>query len=178
MKKAFLMFGLVMFCSIGLAHAQAASHEVVNLADAKFSANPALPACVKIAPVHGDPSQANFVILMKATAGCAIPTHWHTANEQVGIVSGNFQLTSKDEKPSSMKAGSYAFLPSKNQHSAKCMTGCTLFLAADQPFDIHYVDASGSEIPPDQALKSGGKAATKAAKPAAPKKSEKAEPKK
>jgi len=28
-----------------------------------------------------------------------------------------------------------------------------MFDLPDGPFDIHYVDATGSEIPPDQALK-------------------------
>jgi len=28
-----------------------------------------------------------------------------------------------------------------------------MFDLPDGPFDIHYVDASGNEIPPDQALK-------------------------
>jgi hypothetical protein len=48
----------------------------------------------------------------------------------------------------------------------RCTASCTFFITTDGAFDIHYVDASGNEIPVDQALKPAG--SSKAA--AAPKK--------
>jgi len=44
-------------------------------------------------------------------------------------------------------------LTSKHVHQFTCVTACKLFLAIDAAFDIHYVDASGNEISPDDALK-------------------------
>jgi hypothetical protein len=62
-----------------------------------------------------------------------------------------------------VRTGDYLHLPSKHVHQFTCITACKLFLAIDAAFDIHYVDASGNEISPDDALKA--KAHTK--KPAA-----------
>ncbi|MCA1617036.1 MAG: DUF4437 domain-containing protein [Acidobacteria bacterium] len=158
MRKITLFFGLLMFCCTAWAQSSN-DHVVVDASTAKFGAAPGLPTCAKVAALKGDPSQPNFVILLKTSAGCKVPWHWHTAAEQLGIVSGSFKLTMKDEKPKTLRAGSYAEMPGKQAHEAQCVTACSLFISADGPFDIHYVDASGTEIPAEQALKSGSKKA-------------------
>jgi hypothetical protein len=43
-------------------------------------------------------------------------------------------------------------MPSKHIHQATCTSACTMFVSSDAMFDIHYVDASGQEIPPEKAL--------------------------
>ncbi len=156
MKRLTLVFGLLMFCCTAWAQSTG-DHVIMDASTAKFVAAPGLPDCAKMAVLHGDPSQANFVILLKASAGCIVPWHWHTANEQVGVASGNFKVQMKGEKPKTLRSGSYIFMPAKQAHEARCVTACQVFVGADGPFDIHYVDASGAEIQPDQALKSGAK---------------------
>jgi hypothetical protein len=37
-------------------------------------------------------------------------------------------------------------------HQFTCISACTAFLASNAAFDIHYVDANGTEIPTEQAL--------------------------
>jgi hypothetical protein len=54
--------------------------------------------------------------------------------------------------------GDYLSLPGKGVHQFTCIVACTFFLSSDGVFDIHYVDASGKEIPPDEALKGKAKA--------------------
>ena len=142
---------------------------VVAPADQKFVNFPGLPACVKGAVLHGDPmGDKGAVLMLKSTPGCKIPWHWHTSTEQLGVVSGSAKLEMKDGAAKNLTPGTYVYLPSKHQHQFTCPTACSLFLATEAKFDIHYVDASGKEISPDEALKTGKPAG--AAKKAAPKK--------
>jgi hypothetical protein len=69
------------------------------------------------------------------------------------LASGVGKLEMKDGKPAMAKSGAYAFLPAKHPHQFTCVSSCVMFLSIDSPFDIHYVDADGKEIPSAQALK-------------------------
>jgi quercetin dioxygenase-like cupin family protein len=163
---------VLLCCVLALASAMALAQDaaVVTPPEQKFMNFPGLPTCVKGAVLHGDPmGDKGAVLMLKSTAGCLIPWHWHTSTEQLGFVSGSGKLEMKGGPAKTLTPGSYVYLPSKHQHQFTCPTACTLFLATDAKFDIHYVDASGNEIPPDQALKSG-KSAGAAKGKAAPKK--------
>ena len=118
----------------------------------KFDRVPGLPSCAVAAPLRGDPSKEASVLLIKSTAGCRVPWHWHTANEDLLIVSGRGQLDMKDGKSLVLEPGAYASLPSHHLHQASFSTNAMFFNSADGPFDIHYVDASGNDISAEQAL--------------------------
>ncbi len=177
--KRILVLVALLCCAATFAAAQNAA-VVVTPADQKFDNFPGYPTCVMGSVLHGAPdSDSGVVVIAKATAGCKIPWHFHTPNEQVGVVSGMLKMQMKDGQPHTMVPGSYAFMPAKSVHMAQCTTACTIFVAADGKFDIHYVNAAGSEITPDEAIKPTGKAVAKApaksegkapAKPAPPKK--------
>jgi hypothetical protein len=124
---------------------------------------PILPACAQAAPVHGDPGQGPTMLYARAGANCVIPWHWHTPNEQVIMVSGNAKLEMKEGGTRMLKPGSYAYLQSRHVHQFTCMTGCGLYIYSDTKFDLHYVDKSGNEIPPEQAYKVAGMKAPPAA---------------
>ncbi|HEX8108905.1 MAG TPA: cupin domain-containing protein [Kofleriaceae bacterium] len=90
---------------------------------------------------------------MKTKTGCAVPWHWHTANEQLMIVDGTARVEMKDMgKPITLQAGGFA-MPSHHVHEFRCTQACTFLLYSDQKLDIHYVDPQGKEISPDEALK-------------------------
>lgn len=160
---------LVLLCALPLAAQDANQMKVVNKASLKFATPPGLPACATAAVDEGDPSKGQALFLVKATSGCVVPMHWHTANENLMIVSGSGKLEMKDGKPEAVASGDYAYMPAKQAHQFTATSATTFFLYSDGKFDIHYVDASGNEIPPEQALKSSaGKAKMgKAKKPAA-----------
>lgn len=142
---------------------------VVAPQDQKFMNFPGLPACVKGAVLHGDPmGDKGAVLLLKSSGACKIPWHWHTSTEQLGFLSGSGKLEMKGGEAKTLSPGTYVYLPSKHQHQFTCPAACSLYLATDAKFDIHYVDASGKEISPEEALKTGKSAGT--AKKAAPKK--------
>jgi len=128
--------------------------QVVAPADQKFTNFPNFPTCMTGAVLHGDPSSSSVAeIIGKATAGCKVPWHFHTPNEQVRMISGKAKVEMKGDAAKLLTAGGYAYLPAKHQHEFTCVTACSLFVSADGVFDIHYVDADGKEISLEQALK-------------------------
>ncbi len=130
-------------------------------ATSKFVNFPSVPECTMGAVQRGDPSKGDATLLLKAKAGCKIPWHWHTADESLMMVSGRARVEMKDGSPAVLRAGDFLDLASKHVHQFTCLAPCLLFdVSTGAPFDVHYVDASGNEIPPEQVLKA------KPAKPA------------
>lgn len=146
----FLLLGL----TTTLAAQNAASMGIVSPAKTKFANLPGLPTCMTVAVLHGDPAKGASVLLLKFTAGCAVPWHWHTSNEVVVLASGSGEAQMKDEQPMAMKPGDYLYLPAKGIHRFTAKSAVYLYDMPDGAFDIHYVDAEGKEIPPEKALAS------------------------
>jgi quercetin dioxygenase-like cupin family protein len=126
----------------------------------KFVNLPGLPACMSLSVQDGDPAKGAAVILAKFASGCVVPWHWHTATEHLMMISGQGKGAMKDGSPVALSAGDYLLLPGKSVHQFHCVTTCTLFLSIDGAFDIHYLDAGGKEIPPDQVLQGKAKDAS------------------
>ena len=137
---------------------------------AKFAASPDVPDCATSAVLKGDPGKGPSVIEIKFTPGCIVPWHWHSINESVVPLSGLLEISMKDEKPVLFTNGDFNYLPAKHIHRDKCSGSkpCAAIVSLDGPFDIHYVDKSGAEIPAAQALAEAEKLMTKpGTKPAA-----------
>ena len=136
----------------------------------KFAALPGVPDCATLAVLKGDPAKGPSVVEMKFTPGCIVPWHWHTPSESAVPLAGLLEISMRGEKPVLLTNGDYGYLPSNHIHQAKC-TGskpCSAIFFLDAPFDIHYVDKSGAEIPAAQALADADKLMTKpGAKPPA-----------
>lgn len=133
-----------------------------NMKDMKFVMFPGLPTCAVGSVPSGDPTKGPSVIFAKLAAGCSIPWHWHTANEQLMIVSGIARYERKDGKPTTLTAGGFVQNPGRHVHQLRCTSACALYVTSDAPFDIHYVDAQGKEVSPDVALKAVREKAAKA----------------
>ncbi|PYX27140.1 MAG: hypothetical protein DMG80_19395 [Acidobacteria bacterium] len=125
----------------------------------KFANLPGLPACMKVAVQRGDPSKESAALMLKFIPGCVVPWHWHTAGEQLVIISGKGSAQMKDGKAASMGPGDYSYLPAKSVHTFKAVSAVMMLNIPDAAFDIHYVDEAGNEIQPDQALKPAAKKA-------------------
>ena len=133
----------------------------------KFTNFPGVPQCMMGAVQQGDPAKGNAVLLLKAETGCVVPWHWHTPSEQLMMVSGRAKAEMKDSGPVILRAGDYLNLTSRHVHQFTCLASCMLFdVTGAAPFDVHYVDAIGNEIPVEQALKATPKPAKTMAKPA------------
>lgn len=157
MRIRFACLGIAMFCA-ALFNIQAFAGEPAEMITAeqqnlKFASLPGAPSCAKVAAVRGDPAKGASVVLIKLANGCRVPWHWHTANEQLMVVSGSGSLEMKGGKKLRLRAGSYASLPGRQVHEATCAETCLFFNSSDGVFDIHYVDDAGKEITSDEALK-------------------------
>lgn len=122
------------------------------LASTKFMNLPMLPSCMTVSAQRGDPMKGAAVLLLKVKTGCVVPWHWHTANENLMMVSG----TAKAEMSGgahTMATGDYLYLAGREIHQFTCISSCLVFDVTDEAFDIHYVDREGQEIPAEQALK-------------------------
>lgn len=150
------------FLSVSLFAQDTGQVSFASAAGSKFANLPGAPTCMTASVQRGDPSKGAAVMLLKFSSGCVVPWHWHTANEQLMIVSGRGKAEMKDEKTANLAAGDFLFLPSKHHHQFTCAsTTCLLFDVTEAAFDIHYVDASGKEIPPEEALKAKAKTTKK-----------------
>src|SRR5450759_888021 len=122
------------------------------LASTKFMTLPVLPSCMTISAQRGDPMKGAAVLLLKVKTGCVVPWHWHTANENLMMVSGKGKAEMPDGAQT-MAMGDYLYLEGKQIHQFTCISSCLVFDVIDDAFDIHYVDSEGKEIPVAQALK-------------------------
>ena len=154
MKRTFwLAAGL---CAAGYLGAAVAQEQAMgrNIDAIKFTATPGLPDCARNAVLDGDPAKGPSIILGRIAAGCTVPWHWHTPNEHLMMVSGRARVETKHGKPIVLGAGGFAKLPARHIHEFRCLSDCQMYVQADGPFDIHYVNAKGEEIAPEAALKS------------------------
>lgn len=125
---------------------------VVSPEKSKFGNMAGLPTCMTLSVLHGDPTKGASIILLKFKAGCSVPWHWHTANEVLVMARGTGQAQMKSGQPMTMKSGEYLYLTAKEVHRFTAQSEVYLYDMPDGAFDIHYVDASGNEIPPEKAL--------------------------
>lgn len=169
---AVLVLALVTTCGLvrSAAYATQAADQpkVQHSASAKYDPFPNAPDCVTGAVERGDPASGPSVILAKFKPGCSVPWHFHTPNETILMVSGVGRFQARGDKPASLRAGDYAWMPSMHVHMFSSEQGCVMFLTSDGAFDIHYVDDKGNELPLEQAVKGAApkpaKAPAKAAK--------------
>lgn len=159
--RALLLVLAISFLN-AMANAQEDKPIVNTLATSKFGGLPVLPSCATFAVQRGDPTKGASVLLIKTTSGCVIPWHWHTAPEELMFVSGTAKVEMPDSPAHSLTKGDFILLPSKHHHQFTCTASCLFFNSIEGTFDIHYIDKSGNEIPPEQALKKS----TPAKKPA------------
>jgi quercetin dioxygenase-like cupin family protein len=120
-------------------------HAVIRAADTAWGpAPPVLPAGAQAVVLYGDPGKPGaFAIRLKAPAGYRVPRHWHPTDEQVTLISGDFNLSmgKKDEAmDAALAPGDYVNLPARMQHEASTRDGAVVEIHSEGPFQIHYVD--------------------------------------
>lgn len=159
MKSFWMMSLLAAACVASAAQAEksvSSGHGVLlqRPADAAFLAMPGVPKCTTIAPLHGDMSKGPVTLMVRMTAGCMVPYHWHTPSEELVILQGAPLAQMRGQRPVMLKVGSYSQLPSGHIHRFRCTSkvDCLIFMAADATFDIHFADDNGKEISTEAAL--------------------------
>ena len=111
------------------------------------AAPPSLPAGVELAVLAGDPGKTGPVtIRLRMPAGYEIPSHWHTADERVTVISGDLGLgvgDAIDKKTATvLSSGGYTVAMANLHHFAWTPSGAVVQIDMMGPFDITYVNAS------------------------------------
>lgn len=100
--------------------------------------------CLTSATENGDPTAGASTFILKATSKCAVPWHYHTAEEQLIVVRGSVLTEMDGMSSTTLGPGGFAMMPSKKKHQFSCesKSGCTLFVSFDRAYDIVWVKAN------------------------------------
>jgi quercetin dioxygenase-like cupin family protein len=136
-----LLFCAVASCTLAVAQdiseeqAISRSHKDPQL---KWNPCPAIfPKGCEVTILHGDPATGRSDVFLRTRANYRLPSHWHTSPEHMILISGVLHVTYEGQKPSILRAGSYAYGPAKAKHEARCGNAgpCVLFIAFESPID-------------------------------------------
>jgi quercetin dioxygenase-like cupin family protein len=96
--------------------------------------------CLQSALASGNPETGPSTFLLKATPGCLVPWHFHTAAEQLIVTRGKVMTEMQGMKATTLQTGGYAMMPGKVAHQFTC-TGaheCLMYVMFDQKYDITW----------------------------------------
>jgi quercetin dioxygenase-like cupin family protein len=110
-----------------------------------WAPNPAYPAGIEMAIVHGDPTKpGTYVVRLKAPAGAKIAAHSHPNDENVTVLSGVFHIGTGDKldesKAQIIRPGGYSFVAKGMTHYAWFSEPTEMQLHGNGPQGIVYVD--------------------------------------
>lgn len=152
LKTALLSVALLVFMAATLSPAlaqDASGEQAITRAhdDPQLKWNPCPPIFPKgceVTILRGDPVNGRSDVFLKTPANYKLPPHWHTSPEHMILVSGELHVTYEGQKPSILKAGSYAYGPAKAKHEARCANAgpCVLFIAFESPIDAVPVEGT------------------------------------
>src|SRR5262249_61193401 len=108
----------------------------VNPQSLKFDPIPQMPSCASGAIVRGNPRSGPAWVFLKLGSGCRVPWHWHTANEDLVVISGRGTVSMKDGPPLQFAPGAYSHLPSHHPHQPNCSRECRLFKPPEEAYDV------------------------------------------
>jgi quercetin dioxygenase-like cupin family protein len=108
--------------------------------DPQLKWSPCPPIFLKgceVTVLHGDPANGRSDIFLRTPANYRLPPHSHSSPEHMILISGKLHVTYEGQKPSVLRAGSYAYGPAKAKHEARCTNAgpCVLFIAFESPID-------------------------------------------
>lgn len=124
----------------------AAEHRVFTPADIKWvDAPPALPKGAKMAVLLGDPMAPGlFTMRIKVPAGYKVPPHFHPADENMTVLSGDVHMalgdTWDETKGHVLPVGAFATMPTGVHHYAWSKKGAVFQIHAMGPWGITYLN--------------------------------------
>jgi quercetin dioxygenase-like cupin family protein len=120
---------------------QAPSQGIVRpLAAAKFAPGDDIQ-CLYDLLENGDPATGPSTFLLKAPPKCVVPPHFHTAEEQLIVVSGDVSTGMEGMLDTVLGSGGFAMMPGKKPHWFSCVskTECLMFVTFDRTYDITWI---------------------------------------
>lgn len=94
--------------------------------------------CLLSAVETGNPDSGPSTIILKAPAGCVVPWHFHTAQEQAVVIRGVVEMEMSDSPAMSLGPGGFAVMPGKVPHQFACgqKVECLIVVWFDGKYDI------------------------------------------
>jgi quercetin dioxygenase-like cupin family protein len=122
--------------------APTANHAITPLKDAPFAQDEDVK-CLQSALETGNPDSGPSTFMLKAPAGCRVPAHYHSAQEQLIVIRGRVATGMKGTPNVTLTAGGFAVMPGKVIHWFNCdgKEPCLMVVSFDQKYDIVWVDA-------------------------------------
>ena len=94
--------------------------------------------CLLSAVEAGDPDTGPSTIILKAPAGCVVPWHFHTAQEQAVVIQGVVKMEMSGSPAMSLGPGGFAVMAGKVPHQFACARkeACVIMVWFDGKYDI------------------------------------------
>src|ERR1700758_1313954 len=89
------------------------------LSSVKFSVDNDVK-CLLSAVESGDPAKGRSTSILKASPGCLVPWHFHTAEEQLIIISGSVLAEMTDQRSMRLGPGGFAVMAGHRAHQFTC----------------------------------------------------------
>jgi hypothetical protein len=128
----------VLGAAASISHAEPAmSGDVKPLASLNFVADDDVK-CLSDAIETGSPDSGPSTLLLKATPGCVVPWHYHTAVEQLMVIRGTVLTEMSDHPAGVLLAGGFAVMASRMPHRFVCQgkRECLMMVSFDRKYDI------------------------------------------
>ena len=99
------------------------------------------PDCLQFFLETGDLKTGPSTAIMKAAPKCVVPSHYHTAEEQLFIVKGDVSAGMQGMQDTVLGPGGFAMMPSKQPHWFTCSAKeeCLMFVTFDRAYDIVWL---------------------------------------
>lgn len=143
MVKLSLTFFLMSWMSFAMSE----THIMKNPNELQWKDGPeSLPPGAQVSVIDGDPKKEGpFTMRLKFPAKFKIPAHWHSKDENITVIEGEFSMGMGDKldetKAHKLPTGGYAKMPMKTRHFAFAgENGTIVQLHGMGPFDIFYVN--------------------------------------
>jgi quercetin dioxygenase-like cupin family protein len=116
-----------------------ATGTIKPLSSVKFSPDDDVK-CLTSAVETGNPTTSRSTLILKASPGCVVPWHFHTAEEQLTIISGSVLAEMIDHQPTRLGPGGFAMMAGHMPHQFTCQgkVACLMIVAFDRAYDIYW----------------------------------------
>jgi quercetin dioxygenase-like cupin family protein len=113
--------------------------DVKPLSSVQFSADDDVK-CLSDALETGNPDTGPSTVLLKATRGCEVPWHYHTAVEQLIVIRGTVSTEMSGHPATLLLAGGFAVMASQVPHRFVCQgkIECLMIVTFDRKYDIFW----------------------------------------
>ena len=96
--------------------------------------------CLSSALEAGDPTRGPSTFILKAPPGCVVPWHYHTAEEQLIIISGMALAEMLGHPSTRLGAGGFAMMGGRMPHQFTCQgkSPCLMIVVFNRAYDIYW----------------------------------------